>query len=190
MGFAALFGWGLILGGTALVGVVCVFALRFAASAANATPGWVWVVPAAALTATASVNLVCRLTSFRVGINHERPLPEMLAVAVVVCGVLAWALRWSVADAASRSHTGALRAACGALVLIPVAVFFVAIQLPALRTERELRIRGDYDEAVTERDAARAARILEANPWLRDDLEHALDGTVPYTEPGHAPQTD
>lgn len=179
MGFASIYGWTVILGGTALGGVACLFALRFAASAASATPGWAWVVPAAAVAATTIVSLACRAGGLRIAISHERPLPEMLTVAVVVCGALACSLRWSGSDSADRGRTAALRAMCLALVLIPVAVWIAAVPVPAWRTERENRIRADYDEAVSATDVVRARQILEASPWLRHEIEHALDGTVP-----------
>lgn len=60
----------------------------------------------------------------------------------------------------------------------PVAAPVNAYLLPRSKVRFD-RVRADYDEAVGEGDAVRVRQILEANPWMRHEIAHALDGTVP-----------
>lgn len=175
-----LFGWTIVIGGTFLACIAWVFALRLVAGWTGVPLHPIWVFATATVAATATVSIICRLQGFRIATTHEPPLPWMLATAAATALLLTLIVRRVPGDStASPVARAVLHGVCAVLIVGPPLVWFLAVPVPAWREEARNRVRGDYDEAKSSRDPAAARRILEANPWLAHEIEHALDGTVP-----------
>jgi hypothetical protein len=182
MGLAMVIGWTIVIGGTVLAALLWVVVLRLLAAWGNAAVHPLWIAAAAAVAGAATMSVVFRVQGFRVATTHETPLPYMLGSALVAALILAFALSRQTADGARPGHGAILHGLCTVLIAGPPLVWALAVPLPAYRETLRNRVRSDYDEALSERDAARARSLLERNPWLAEEIEHAFDGMVPADE--------
>lgn len=169
MGLAYLFGQAVLVLAAGLAAAVLFVALkRWAAASDYACPRPLLAVLTALLAAPAASSAL-RLLQLRTSTTFDGDVPELFALSLAAGTLLALAFgRVAGTTTPKRAH---FFGPVVALVALPWLAWFAVAALPARAESHRHAIRSAYDEARSEGDAAEAQRLLDANPWLREELE-------------------
>lgn len=170
VGLAILFGQGVLVLSAGLAAAVLFTALkRWAAATGYACPRPLLAVLTALLAAPAASSAL-RLVRLRTATSFDGDVPELFALSLAAGALLAFFFGRAQHDAAAKSERTRFFAPVFALAAAPLIAWLAVAGVPARLEAHRNAIRSAYDEARCADDTAEAQRILDANPWLREEL--------------------
>lgn len=172
MGLAIVFGQAVLVFAAGLASVILFVALeRWSAATAYACPRPLLALFTALLAAPAASSAL-RLLRLRASTSFDGDVPELFALALAAAAVLAFLFGRVPVGTGATPKRARFYVPVLVLAALPFAAWLAVAGLPARTEARRNDVRSAYDEARSEGDAAEARRLLEANPWLREELEH------------------
>lgn len=172
MGLAYLFGQAVLVLAAGLAAAVLFAALkRWAAASDYACPRPLLAVLTALLAAPAASSAL-RLLGLRTSTSFDGDVPELFVLSLAAGALLAFLFGRVPVDAAAKPERTRFFAPVLALVAAPWLAWLAVAGVPALRESHRNAVRSAYGDARADGDTAEAQRLLDANPWLREELEH------------------